>query len=95
MESPFQWDFMQKAGFIPISFDAYVDLHMNANPHDVPRQDVVTALQSALADHNNGATCECGNPIWVIGSAFAGNACFTCITGQAYPNQDYEIDAAI
>ena len=31
----------------------------------------------------------------VPGSAFAGNACFTCITGEAYPDGDYEIDEAI
>ncbi len=27
--------------------------------------------------------CNCGNPIWVIGSAITGNACFSCITGEA------------
>jgi hypothetical protein len=86
---------MHRNGFIPISLEDYADLHMQANPHDMSHQDVVAALQSALVDHNNGATCECGNPTWVIGSAFAGNACFTCFKGQAYPDEDYEIDAAI
>jgi len=30
----------------------------------------------------------------VIGSAFVGNACFTCITGEADPSDDYEIAEA-
>jgi hypothetical protein len=30
----------------------------------------------------------------VIGSAVVGNACFTCITGEAMPDNEYEIDEA-
>lgn len=30
----------------------------------------------------------------MIGSAETGLACFTCITGEADPADDYEIDAA-
>ena len=86
---------MTKAGFTPISFDAYVDLHMRSNPKDRAREEVISMLRSALTAHKNSAKCHCGNPIWVIGSAFAGNACFTCITGEAYPDGDYEIDEAI
>ncbi|MHC4681455.1 MAG: hypothetical protein ACYTEK_22475 [Planctomycetota bacterium] len=86
---------MTKAGFTRISFDAYVDLHMRSNPEDMARDEVVSVLRSALAAHNNGTTCHCGNPIWVIGSAFVGNACFTCITGEASPDGDYEIDEAM
>jgi hypothetical protein len=41
-----------------------------------------------------GARCHCGEPIWVIGSAEAGHACFTCITGEADPSEDYEIAEA-
>jgi hypothetical protein len=86
---------MAKAGFTPISFNAYVDLHMRSNPKDMARDEVILALRSALTAYNSGTTCHCGNPIWVIGSAFAGDACFTCITGEAYPDGDYEIDEAI
>ena len=86
---------MAKAGFAPISFNAYVDLHVRSNPKDMARDEVVSALRSALNAYNNGTTCHCGNPIWVIGSAFVGDACFTCITGEAYPDGDYEIDEAI
>ena len=45
---------------------------------------------SATREH-----CECGEPIWVIGSAVAGHACFTCITGEATPSGDYEIDEVL
>jgi hypothetical protein len=86
---------MTKGGFTPISFDSYVDLHMRSNPKDMSREKVVSVLRSALTAHKNGVTCDCGNPIWIIGSAFAGNACFTCITGEAYPDSDYEIDEAM
>ena len=86
---------MSTAGFTPISIDAYVDLHMSSNPNDMARAEVVSALRSALIAHNDGATCRCGNPIWVIGSTFVGDACFTCITGEAYPDGDYEIDEAM
>ena len=86
---------MAKAGFALISFDAYVDLHMRSKPKDMARDEVLSALRSALTAHNNGTTCHCGNPIWIIGSAFVGNACFTSITGEAYPDGDYEIDEAI
>ncbi len=44
---------MAKAGFAPISFDAYVDLHMRSNPKDMARAEVVSALRSALTAHNN------------------------------------------
>jgi len=86
---------MAKIGFVPISFDTYVDLHMKSNPKDMTRAEVESALRSALTAYNNGTTCHCGNPIWVVGSAFAGDACFTCITGEAYPDSDYEIDEAM
>jgi hypothetical protein len=86
---------MTKAGFTPISFDTHVDLHMKSNPKDMAREEVVSVLRSALTAHNNGAKCHCGNRIWVIGSAFVGSTCFTCITGEAYPDGDYEIDEAM
>jgi hypothetical protein len=38
-----------------------------------------------------GERCDCGEPIWVIGSAVAGHMCFTCITGSANDSEDYEI----
>jgi hypothetical protein len=47
------------------------------------------ALKEALEDYKRRAKCQnCGNPIWVIGSALAGNMCFTCITSEAIPEDD-------
>jgi hypothetical protein len=86
--------FNQKVSFAPISIEEYVDLHLRSNPEDT-REDVTARLRSALQDHHRGVRCSCGNPIWVIGSAVMGNACFTCITGEAVPYEDYEIDQAI
>ena len=80
--------------FKPITLESYLELHLNANP-DFDREEVRDLLTSALNDHKRGARCNCGNPIWVIGSAFAGNACFTCITGELVPDDDYELDEAM
>ncbi|MGH8628578.1 MAG: hypothetical protein ACREYC_26035 [Gammaproteobacteria bacterium] len=62
-----------------------VELHLKTNPAD-NRRDLVVRLQAALAARGAGAVCDCGNPIWVIGSAVAGYTCFTCITGEAVPS---------
>jgi hypothetical protein len=78
----------------PISNEEYVDLHLKNNP-DTSREEITIALKEALEDYKRGAKCiVCGNPIWVIGSAFGSNMCFTCITGEAMPEDDYEIDEA-
>jgi hypothetical protein len=83
-----------KTGFVPISLEEYVALHLESNP-DTSREEITTALREALEAYKRGAKCiVCGNPIWVIGSAFTGNMCFTCITGEAMPEDDYEIDEA-
>ena len=81
-------------GFIPITIDKYVALHLKINPSE-NEVDLRKHLQSALNDYNNGAKCSCGNDIWVIGSASVGNSCFTCITGESYPTDDYEIDSTV
>ena len=83
-----------KSGFAPISMQDYIKLHLQDNP-DTTREEVTGLLRSALRAYKSGVRCDCGNPIWVIGSAFAGNACFTCITGEAWPDTDYEIDEAL
>ena len=80
--------------FKPVSLESYVELYLNANP-DVSREEIEDGLISALNDHKRGEQCDCGNPIWVIGSAVAGNACFTCITGESIPDDDYELDEAM
>jgi hypothetical protein len=80
-----------RTGFIPIGLNEYVDLHLRANA-GVERADLVERLQNAIASAERGERCRCGRPIWIIGSAEAGLSCFTCITGEAQPDQDYEID---
>ena len=84
----------KKNKFIPISVAAYVKLHLKHNP-DTSREEIESGLRVALVDHKAGVKCDCGNSTWVIGSAVAGRACFTCITGEVIPDDDYEIDEAI
>ncbi len=67
---------------------------MKNNPSE-NEKDLRNRLNSALKAYKNGERCTCGNDIWVIGSATVGNSCFTCITGESYPMDDYEIDSAV
>ena len=83
-----------KAGFSPIRLEDYIRSHIKNNP-GTSRKEIESGLRSALSDYKAGIKCECGNPIWVIGSAVTGNACFTCITGEASPDSDFEIDEAM
>ena len=76
--------------FEPISLDAYVALHLKANP-GVSRADLIKRLRYAAEASLAGKTCICGNPIWIVGSAAAGLMCFQCITGSAAPDCDYEL----
>jgi hypothetical protein len=78
-------------GFVPIGVREYAKLHVKANP-DENADELLARLRSCVSDALSGARCQCGAPIWVIGSAFVGYACFTCITGEAFPSEDYEID---
>ena len=80
-------------GFAPIRLEEYVRLHLRNNP-GVVAADLTARLQYALDAHKAGKRCYCGGPIWVIGSAEAGLMCFTCITGEADPSDDYEIAEA-
>ena len=79
--------------FVPISIDDYVRKHLRSNPGD-READVREHLREALNSYKAGERCSCGAPIWVIGSAQVGSMCFTCITGEAFPTDDYEIAEA-
>jgi len=81
-------------GFVPISIDKYIKKHLKNNPSE-NEKDLRKRLGSAITDYQNGEKCSCGNDIWVIGSASVGNSCYTCITGESMPIDDYEIDSAI
>ena len=84
---------MSKAGFVPISIEMYVEKHLAANP-DEDRTTITARLWQALEAHKRGEKCRCGQPLWVIGSAASEYGCFTCITMEATPDSDYEIDEA-
>lgn len=77
-------------GFVPIRLEDYVNLCLRSNPR-VDRTDLVKRLQYAIDADKKGERCHCGAPIWIVGSAEAGLACFTCITLEAEPHNDYEI----
>jgi len=80
-----------KEGFAPITIDEYLDKHIESNPSE-KRAEVESRIKEMIKFHNEGGRCTCGNEIWVIGSAAAGwAACFAHITGEAYPDDDYEI----
>ena len=83
-----------EAGFVPIPFDRYVDLHVQSNP-SVDRTEFARRLRQAAEARQAGARCGCGALIWAIGSADADAAGFTCITREAWPDSDYEIDEAL
>ena len=80
-------------GFVPIRLEEYVQRHLKNNP-GVAAAELTARLQIALDAHKAGQRCDCGAPIWVIGSAEAGLMCFTCITGESDPSDDYEIAEA-
>jgi hypothetical protein len=78
------------SGFTAISLDQYVELHLRANP-GTDRRELLDQLEYAIDAHRRGIRCECGAPIWIVGSAHGGLACFTCITLESAPDNDYEI----
>jgi hypothetical protein len=81
-------------GFKGISLEEYIGLHLKSNPTE-SKADLKNRLVQANQDFHNGIKCSCGNDIWVIGSASVGNGCFTCITGESTPSEDYELDTAL
>ena len=76
--------------FIPIGLDDYVQLYLKANPGE-SAVDLRDRLQGMLDLIKAGQRCACGEKLWAIGSAMAGLTCFTCITGEATPSDDYEL----
>ena len=76
--------------FQKITIDAFVKKTMKANP-DLDEDQLRNNLNSFKIRKNKGEQCDCGEPIWIIGSAITGKACFTCITGETYKGDDYEI----
>ena len=79
-----------RSGFTPIHLDSYVEQHLRANP-GTNRAQLASQFEYAINACKRGVRCQCGAPIWIVGSAQAGLACFSCITGEATPDDDYEI----
>jgi hypothetical protein len=75
---------------VPISIARYIPIHMKSNPKD-QRANLEAALRESLDAAERGESCDCGQPIWALGSAIVGRGCFTCITGEGNPSDDYEI----
>ena len=80
-------------GFNPIPLEDYVRLDLKANPGETERE-AIAGLQDSLRAFQRGELCNCGEPIWVIGSSVAGHACLTCITGSTDTSEDYEVAEA-
>jgi hypothetical protein len=80
--------------FTPISIDKFVRIHLKKNPGESEKV-LRVRIEAALDDYNNGIKCKCGKDIWIVGSASAPFACFSCITGKEHPLGDYEIDSAL
>jgi len=79
--------------FTPIVLEDYIEKHLRSNPQ-VKRADLQARLEYAIAAHRSGKRCSCGGRIWIVGSAEAGLSCFSCITAESHPSDDYEIDIA-
>ena len=83
----------RRTGFIPITLAEYIKKHVVSNPGVDPTE-LKIRLQNVLAAKERGERCTCGEEVWVLGSAEVGLMCFTCITGEATPSNDYELISA-
>lgn len=77
-------------GFHRISIDEFVAETVKGNP-GFKGSELRRGLEEFKKRKMRGELCDCGNPIWIIGSAIAGKGCFTCITGESDCSGDYEI----
>lgn len=77
-------------GFQKISIDDFVAKTMKSNP-GLNAKELKKSLTEFKKRKIQRELCDCGNPIWIIGSAIIGKGCFTCITGDSDCSEDYEI----
>ena len=53
----------------------------------------IKKLSDAEDLKNRLAKCQCGAPIWIVGTALLGSPmCFTCITGNVDSTDDFELE---
>lgn len=78
----------------PISIEKFVKIRLKKNPNEKEKV-LRVRIDAAMDNYKNGIKCQCGKDIWIVGSASAPFACFSCITGKARPRGEYEIDSAL
>jgi hypothetical protein len=77
--------------FILISIDSFIEKQRINDP----KIDTVQLKKDLLHFRKlkaDGIKCNCGDELWVIGSAYSGKGCFTCITMETDCSEDYEIE---
>lgn len=79
------------SGFQKISIDEFVAKTIKSNP-GLNENELKKGLLEFKKRKMQGELCDCGNHIWIIGSAIVGKACFTCITGESDCSEDFEIE---
>lgn len=82
------------AGFYDcISLEEFVELLIKENPH-ANATEITESLRYAVSLKKEGVGCvNCGKLIWAIGTTLSGVLmCFSCVTGEAMPDDEYEID---
>ena len=77
--------------FKTISIDCFIEKFSKVNNENDTiqlRKDLIYFRQLK----KEGVKCDCGNDIWVIGSAISGKGCFKCITMETDCSGDFEIE---
>ena len=66
-----------------------------ADASGLTEAELSAALDQMIAAKRAGQTCEeCGQPMWVAGSAIAGYpSCFPCMSGESDCSKDVEVEA--
>ena len=77
--------------FKKISVDFFIEKYKMNNPKE-DLEKLRNDIQYFKELKIGGAKCNCGNSLWVIGSAISGKGCYTCITGESDYSNDYEIE---
>ncbi len=80
--------------YAPISANDFVKKFLKENP-SWKEEKIRESLSKAAFHFFQGDSCECGNELWVIGSAAVGLSCFQCITGNETPSKDYELEEVL
>ena len=80
-----------KANFTYISIDNFIKKTLRKTSN-LNSQELKKSLNEFKVCKLKGEMCNCGNEIWIIGSAYSGKGCFTCFTGESDCSGDYEIE---